>query len=130
MSKLSNPLIISQNFFFAFCKKNNWRSSGQCSPRSMLKLSIHLVILQKYFVAFCKKNYFAHPVKTYCQRNFLCTPWPFDKEKDDVNIFNSKWDLTTPTINNSTKMYKALLLDLNEMNDYKNRLRSEVVGMK
>ena len=53
-------------------------------------------------------------------------PWPLEKEKDDVNIYNAKWDLTTPTISNSTDTYKALLRDLDEMNDYKNRLWGEV----
>ena len=66
------------------------------------------------------------PKDTQSWRNYLCTPWPFDKEKDDVNIYNAKWDLTTPTISNSTDTYKALLRDLDEMNDYKNRLRGEV----
>lgn len=72
------------------------------------------------------KEYDMSQKDTQSWRNYLCTPWPFDKEKDDVNIYNVKWDLTTPTINNSTDTYKALLRHLDEMNDYKNRLRSEV----
>ena len=59
-------------------------------------------------------------------RNYQCTPWPFDQEQDDVDIYHDKWSRTTPPIDNASDTYEALLRHMDDMNDYKNRLRREV----
>ena len=72
------------------------------------------------------KEYDVSPKDTSSWRRYLCTPWPCHEEHNKIDVKNEKWSLSKPTIHNGSDTYKALLRQVDEMNDYKNRLRNEV----
>ena len=72
------------------------------------------------------KEYDVSPKDTSSWRRYLCTPWPCHEEHNEIDVKNEKWSLSKPTIHNGSDTYKALLRQVDEMNDYKNRLRNEV----
>lgn len=69
------------------------------------------------------------PRDTLSWRNYFCTPWPVDEENDIYSLGDERWADDTPRIANGSQSYAALLHRMDEMNDYKNRLRSEVARL-
>ena len=66
------------------------------------------------------------PRDTSSWRRYLCTPWPIHEEHNANDTDNYEWSASTPTISNDSETYKALLRQVDDMNNYKNRLRKEV----
>lgn len=71
------------------------------------------------------KEYDVSPRDILPWRHYHCTPWPIDEEDGDVPE-DAWWTQSSPRIKNYSQTYRVLLDRMDEMNDYKNRLRSEV----
>ena len=72
------------------------------------------------------KEYDISPRDTSSWRRYLCTPWPIHENNNKNDTENYKWSVSTPTICNDSETYKALLRQVDDMKNYKNRLRNEV----
>ena len=72
------------------------------------------------------KEYDISPRDTSSWRRYLCTPWPIHENNNKNDTENYKWSVSTPTICNDSETYKALLRQVDDMNNYKNCLRNEV----
>ena len=56
---------------------------------------------------------------------YIITPWAIVDDDDDDTVERG-WTDAWPQMGNDTPAYHMLIHRLNEMNDYKNRLRGEV----
>ena len=57
---------------------------------------------------------------------FLCTPWPIHEDHNANDTEKYEWSASTPTISNDSETYNALPRQVDDMNNYKNRVRNEV----
>ena len=72
------------------------------------------------------KEHEISPRDTSSWRRYLCTPWPIHENNNENDTENYEWSVSTPTICNDSETYKALLRQVDDMNNYKNRLQNEV----
>ena len=66
-----------------------------------------------------------NPRDTSSWRHYKNTPWP-QSEADTDDRVSRGWTLGWPRVDNGNDAYEMLLHRLDEMNDYKNRLRAEI----
>ena len=66
-----------------------------------------------------------NPRDTSSWRSYENTPWP-QSDADTEDRLSRGWTQQWPRLENGNESYRMLLHRLDEMNNYKNRLRTEI----